>query len=424
MLRPLLLLNSLAELGGSCMFWHKPFNDFVMRMRNKDIPARVQLWKGTVVDLGDNPRVTIKIHTIKALRLLLNPSLDTLGQAYVEGEIDVEGRIADVVNIAARLSEGTSDTVKNLTPTKHIINHTRKIDAEAIAYHYDVSNEFYSLWLDPNMVYSCGYFCDHEDTLEAAQVQKIDRILRKLRLRPGDRLLDIGCGWGALVMRAAEKFGAKAVGITLSRNQYELAKERIRDAGLTDRCEVRLEDYRDVTGKFDRISSVGMFEHVGLNNLRGYFDKIHTLLEDDGIVLNHGITSTDPESAESPWGGGDFIDRYVFPHGELPHLCLALKEMGAAGLEPVDVESLRRHYALTLKHWSERFEAAGDQLRTMVDKKRWRIWRVYLAGCACGFTHHWISVHQILAVKAGAAVLPLTRDYMRCNCVAPQSKKV
>lgn len=424
MLRPLLLLNSLAELGGSCMFWHKTFNDFVIRMRNKDIPARVHLWKGTVVDLGDNPRVTIKIPTIKALRHLLNPSLNTLGRAYVEGEIDVEGRIADVVDIAARLSAGTSDTVEKLIRTQHIVNHSRKIDAEAIAYHYDVSNEFYSLWLDPNMVYSCGYFCDHEDTLEAAQVQKIDRILHKLRVRPGDRLLDIGCGWGALVMRATEKFGAKAVGITLSRNQYELAKERIREAGLADRCEVRLEDYRDVTGKFDRIASVGMFEHVGLNNLRVYFDKIHTLLEDDGIVLNHGITSTDPDSGESPWGGGSFIDRYVFPHGELPHLSLALKEMGAAGLEPVDVESLRRHYAMTLKHWTERFEAAGDELRKMVDEKRWRIWRVYLAGCAYGFTHHWISVHQILAVKAGAAVLPLTRDYMRCNCIAPQSRKV
>ncbi|BCS51897.1 class I SAM-dependent methyltransferase [Geobacter sp. SVR] len=406
------------------MFWHKPFNDFVMRMRDKGIPARIHLWKGTEVDLGHNPRVTIKVPSIKALQHLLNPSLDTLGHAYVEGEIDVEGRIADVVDIAARLAESASEKVGKTSRVLEIVHHTRKIDAEAIAYHYDVSNEFYSLWLDPGMVYSCGYFCNEDDPLEAAQVQKIDRILRKLSLRPGDRLLDIGCGWGALVMRAAEKFGAKAVGITLSRNQYELAKERIRDAGLTDRCEVRLEDYRDVTGKFDRISSVGMFEHVGLNNLRGYFDKIHTLLEDDGIVLNHGITSTDPESGESPWGGGSFIDRYVFPHGALPHISLALKEMGAAGLEPVDVESLRRHYSMTLKHWTERFEAVGDQLRTMVGEKRWRIWRVYLAGCAYGFTRHWISVHQILAVKAGAAVLPLTRDYMRCNCIAPQPKKV
>jgi cyclopropane fatty-acyl-phospholipid synthase-like methyltransferase len=228
----------------------------------------------------------------------------------VEGEIGVEGRLADVIDVAATLAAHGKD------PHRHgprMIRHNRKIDAEAIAYHYDVSNEFYASWLDPNMVYSCGYFRSPEDTLETAQIQKIDHILAKLRIRPGDRLLDIGCGWGALVLRAAEKYGAKVLGITLSRNQYELARERIAAAGLTDRCEVRLEDYRDVAGKFDRITSVGMFEHVGLKNLRGYFARLHELLADNGAVLNHGITSTDPDSAESPFRGGDFIERYVFP---------------------------------------------------------------------------------------------------------------
>ena len=396
------------------MLWEKPIDGFFKRMRISTIPLRIQLWDGRAIDLGDNPLITLKVTERKAMRHLLNPTLDTLGRAYVEGEVEIEGRVGDVIEVVAQLAAGAARNQVRRRPLR-VLRHTRKIDAEAIAYHYDVSNEFYSLWLDTDMVYSCGYFHHEEDTLEAAQRQKIDRILRKLRVRPGDRLLDIGCGWGALIMRAAEKYGARAVGITLSRNQFELAQERIRQAGLADRCEVRLEDYRDVSGTFDRIASVGMFEHVGLKHLRGYFEKIRGLLADDGIALNHGITSTDPDSAEYPRRGGDFIERYVFPHGELPHISLTLKEMAAAGLEPVDVESLRRHYALTLRHWADRFERAGEQPRELVGEKRWRIWRIYLAGCAYGFAHHWISVHQVLAVKAGAAVLPLTRDYMAAD---------
>ena len=391
------------------MFWEKHLDEFVARIRRHDIPVRIRLWNGVDVDLGAAPAVTIGVPKAAALRHLLVPSLDGLAQAYVEEELDVEGRVMDVVDAVAKLAAHGARR-KRLGP--RMIRHTRRIDAEAIAHHYDVSNEFYSLWLDRNMVYSCGYFRSPHDSLEAAQLQKIDHILTKLRLRPGDRLLDIGCGWGALVMRAAEKYGARALGITVSRNQFELAQERIASAGLAGRCEVRIEDYRDVTGTFDRIASVGMFEHVGLGNLRDYFARIRGLLADDGVVLNHGITSTEPDSAESPFGVGDFIDRYVFPHGELPHVSLALKEMCAAGLEPVDVENLRRHYALTLAQWAERFEAAGERLRQIAGERRWRIWRLYLAGCAHGFANHWIALYQVLAVKAGSDILPLTRDYI------------
>ena len=395
------------------MFWQNRFNKFLDRIRVHSIPLRLQLWNGATFDLGATPLVTLNIRSAGALKYFLPPTLDSLGHAYVEGKIDVEGRLTDVLEVAARLAADSAGGA--IRRGARPILHTKKMDAAAISYHYDVSNEFYSLWLDRNMVYSCAYFGDGTETLDAAQERKIDHILTKLHLRPGDTLLDIGCGWGALILRAAEKYGVKALGITLSQNQYDLAQERIARAGLTGRCEVRIEDYRDVIGKFDRISSVGMFEHVGLKNLRGYFAQISKLLTNDGIVMNHGITSTDPGSAEFPLGGGDFINRYVFPHGEVPHIGLLLEEMSAAGLEPVDVENLRRHYAMTMEHWVERFEAASPKLKTLTSERNWRIWRVYLAGCAYGFNQNWISIHQVLAIKAqpGRAIhLPLTRDYM------------
>jgi cyclopropane-fatty-acyl-phospholipid synthase len=246
------------------MFWQKHLQEFATRLRRHDIPVRLQLWDGTEVALGTTPTVTLRVRNLPALRQLLNPSLASLGHAYVEGEIDVEGRTTDIVDVAARLAAHGPEAGRGLRRGARMIRHTRRIDAEAIAYHYDVSNDFYALWLDSQMVYSCAYFRSPDDSLDDAQTQKLDHVLRKLGVRPGDRLLDIGCGWGALIVRAAEKFGAQALGITVSRNQYEYARERIAAAGLADRCEVHLEDYRDVAGKYERIASVGMFEHVGL----------------------------------------------------------------------------------------------------------------------------------------------------------------
>lgn len=392
-------------------FWQRQFDRFVARMRTHAIPLRVRLWNGLEALLGEDPRVTFTIRSAASLRQLIRPSLDRLGAAYVEGRMEVEGRLSDIVQVAVKLATHGAPRPRRAA---RMFRHTRAVDAEAIRYHYDVSNQFYSQWLDRNMVYSCAYFHSAEDNLDDAQMQKIDHILLKLRVKPGDRLLDIGCGWGALIMRAAEKFGARTVGVTLSQNQYELARERIAAAGLAGRCEVRLQDYRDVSGKFERIASVGMFEHVGLRNLRGYFAKVRDLLADDGTVMNHGITAGDPDSRESPLGASDYIDRYVFPHGELPHISRTLYEMCSAGLEPVDIENLRRHYALTLTHWAERFEANSDELRRIAGDKRWRIWRLYLAGCAYAFAQEWMALHQILAVKSGSStrVLPLTREYM------------
>jgi cyclopropane-fatty-acyl-phospholipid synthase len=394
------------------MFWQNRFDSFAARLRQHDIPVVIELWNGREVPLGTKPAVRIRLRHMAALQHFLNPSLASLGHAYVEGAIDVEGKATDLIDVATQLSAHGPETGERLRRRARTSRHTRDVDAEAIAYHYDVSNDFYAQWLDARMVYSCAYFRSPDDSLEDAQLQKIDHVLQKLRIRPGDRLLDIGCGWGALVLRAAEHFGARALGITLSRNQCEFARERIAAAGLADRCEVRIEDYRDVAGRFDRIASIGMFEHVGLKHLRGYFARLRELLADDGVVLNHGITSTDPDSAETPWGGGEFISRHVFPHGELPHISLALKEMCAGGLEPVDAENLRRHYAMTLTHWSRRFEDAGHRLADLVGEKRYRIWRVFLAGSAEGFGQHHLSLFQVLAVRAGSNALPLTRDYM------------
>ena len=267
------------------------------------------------------------------------------------------------------------------------------------------------------MVYSCAYYRSENDTLETAQTHKLDHILNKLMLKPGERFLDIGCGWGALIMRAAQQYGANATGITLSRNQFEYARERIRGEGLQGRCTVELRDYRDLpgTGVFDKIASVGMFEHVGLKNLPAYFGKIRSLLKDEGLVLNHGITTSDPDSRELGLGAGQFIDRYVFPYGELPHLAVVLKEMSAAGLEATDVESLRRHYARTCYEWANRLESNRDRAIAVAGDKRLRIWQIYLAGCAYGFANGWINIYQVLGCNAEnteAKPLPLTREYM------------
>jgi cyclopropane-fatty-acyl-phospholipid synthase len=351
-----------------------------------------------------------------ALRYLRHPDLAALGEAYVEGHIDVEGPIDEALRAAEELTRRLGGERPGRKPLLKRL-HSKKRDAEAIRYHYDVSNEFYALWLDPRMVYSCAYFRTGDEDLATAQAQKLDHICRKLRLEPGDRFLDIGCGWGALVMWAAERYGAIATGITLSENQHALANERIRAAGLGERCKVLLQDYRDVPGNgvYDKIASVGMFEHVGLKNLPLYFGAIRRLLREGGIALNHGITSVDPDSRTVGLGAGDFIEKYVFPHGELPHLSLVLREMSAAGLEVMDVETLRLHYAKTLAHWSGRLEADRERARALAGEKRFRIWRVYLAGCAHAFERHWVTIQQVLATRnddPAGNPLPWSREYM------------
>ncbi len=384
------------------------------------LPLRVELWDGERFDFssslsGETPRVTIRVPDRSALRYLRSPSLYSLGKAYVEGAIDIKGRAADIISVgnvlAEHLGKGRSRLVEAL---RRRVPHTRSLDAAAIRYHYDVSNDFYAAWLDPAMVYSCAYFEDGGEDLATAQQKKIDHILRKIDLRPGQRLLDIGCGWGALVLRAAGHFGARCVGITLSDKQAVLARERVERAGLQGQVEIRLQDYRDVQGRFARITSVGMFEHVGLHQLPSYFSQIYKLLEDDGVVMNHGITTTNVDNSATPYGGGDFIDRYVFPNGELAHLSTVVRTMQEGGLEVRDVENLRRHYARTCAMWTDNFEANAERIRGLTDEKRFRIWHLYLAGCAYAFAHDRISLYQIVCGKAGGdpAAIPWSRRYM------------
>lgn len=399
------------------MFTEMKLSAWSSGVRSKlSLPLRVELWNGQRFDLSaEPPRVTIRVPSPSALRYLMAPSLYNLGKAYVEGAIEVTGRAADMIHLGNALAASSvkprgrfANALRLVTP------HTRERDAEAIRYHYDVSNEFYGAWLDPGMVYSCAYFENGDEDLATAQVKKIDHILNKIGLQPGHTLLDIGCGWGALVIRAARRYGAKCVGITLSENQTRLAREQVERAGLKDQVEIRLQDYRDVDGQFDRITSVGMFEHVGIGHLPEYFARIHRLLADGGVVMNHGITTTDVQNRATPYGGGEFIDQYVFPHGELAHLSTVIRTMQEGGLEVRDVENLRGHYAKTCAIWTDNFENNAEQIKKLTDPKRFRIWHVYLAGCAYAFAHDWISLYQIVCGKAGTdpAQIPWSRRYM------------
>jgi cyclopropane-fatty-acyl-phospholipid synthase len=392
---------------------------WILSHAGQEIPLAIELPSGRRIEMGTNPTVLMRLKTMAAIRTLLNPTIGNLGTAYVEGDLDLEGPIDDILEVGVRLSESTGGDEfekPEIGLLARVLAHSRTRDKEKIEYHYDVSNEFYKLFLDENMLYSCAYFKREDNSLDQAQRDKLDHILKKVQLKPGDRLLDVGCGWGAMIIRAAQQ-GAHAVGVTLSENQYAYAKERIASLGLTSRCEVRLQDYRDVpeVGGYDKVVSVGMFEHVGMKNLPLYFQQMNRMLKQGGAMLMHGICATHPEKRQVGRGAGEFIDKYVFPDGELPHMSDVARIMAEQGLEVVDVESLRRHYAKTLAEWAHRLDARPDEARRLAGEKRYRIWRVYLMGSGIGFRDNWMNIYQLLACKLGgksADPFPMTRDWI------------
>ena len=394
------------------------------------LPIAVEAYDGSRSGPVDAP-ATIVIRSPDALRRIVTaPGELGLARAYVSGDLELQGSIWALLELRDRIPDvqlepktmlrlvrelGGWREVRPLPPPDEEVRlrgwrHSKARDAAAISHHYDVSNAFYRLVLGPSLTYSCAVWHDPDDTLEAAQANKYELICRKLDLRPGMRLLDVGCGWGGMVMHAAENHGVQAVGITISRQQAELAEKRVAEAGLSDQVQIRVQDYREVAdGPYDGISSIGMFEHVGEARLAEYFECLRRLVRPEGRLLNHGI-SRPARSEKARLPRRSFINRYVFPDGELHEVGRVISITQDAGFEVRHVESLREHYALTLRRWVANLEAHWDEAVSEVGAPRARVWRLYMAASAVNFEAGRSQVHQVLSVPrepGGLSGLPL-----------------
>jgi cyclopropane-fatty-acyl-phospholipid synthase len=397
----------------------------------------VRLWNGRLwPDSRPRDAILVLNHPGALSQMLLPGTEVGLAEAYLHDDFDVEGNIEAAFEIGDFLLAHLGDwktklkiggllvtlpkrdgrsTMGSALPRIRGRKHSPARDRRAVIFHYDVSNDFYRLLLDRRMVYSCAYFQSPNDDFDMAQEQKLDYICRKLRLRPGQRLLDIGCGWGALIIYAAKHFGVRAEGITLSEPQAKWARARIAEAGLDSQAEIELRDYRDIAAEgtelYDAIVSVGMAEHVGREGLRDYFTRAYRVLKPGGVFLNQAIGQDIVSRPDNR--GGSFIEQYVFPDGDIPPLSIMLAAAESAGFEIRDVENLREHYALTSRHWLRRLEAHHDEALRFVDETTYRVWRLYIAGSAHGFQRGHMAVYQTLLAKpgtAGGVNLPLRRD--------------
>ncbi len=387
------------------------------RYAGKELPIALVLPDGGRLPLSSSPEVEITARSWRGLKALAAPALGSLAKAYVHGEIDFSGSARRILGIAESIVGSVTHGKEPVSARWRQLVHQRRSNRKNIQYHYDVSNAFYRLWLDARMVYSCAYFHAESDTLDQAQAQKLDHICRKLQLQEGEKFLDIGCGWGGLIFWAAENYGVRAKGITLSQNQFDHVRAQIEARGLAGKVEVQLLDYLELPESelYDKVASVGMFEHVGVARFPRYFGKINRVLKPGGLVLNHGITHNWLGSTSLGSGIGDFVEEYVFPGGELTHVSRVIDGLAAQGLELLDAEALREHYGRTLWHWVDRLEQNTEAARAEVGEEKFRIWRIYLAGSAHAFDRGWLNLFQLLAGKPhadGRLPHPFTREYM------------
>ena len=397
---------------------HPPLQKIIAsRYGGRNIPVALVLPDGGRVPLSEAPEVDVYARTWRGLKALASPELGALARAYVHNDLDFSGGARRILAIAEALVGSVTHGRERLAARGRVWLNRHRSNKANIQHHYDVSNAFYRFWLDEQMVYSCAYFRSESDSLDQAQTQKLDHICRKLMLAPGEELLDIGCGWGAFIFHAAQQYGVKATGITLSQNQYDHVKAGIAELGLGDRVRVELRDYLELPEDrlYDKIASIGMFEHVGTRNYPRYFGKIRRMLKPGGLVLNHGITHNWTGADSLGSGIGDFVEEYVFPGGQLAHVSRVIEGMARDGLELIDAEALREHYARTLWHWVDRLEKNSEAARREVGEEKFRVWRIYLAGSAHAFDRGWLSIFQLLAGKPlpdGRLPHPATRDYM------------
>ena len=369
-----------------------------------------ELWDGEVIGYGGKPKTTLLIKSAKVPRQMFSKGFLGFGEAYVEGDLEVEGDLQELLRLG--LIVQFDEKAFSLWQKMRLLAFRLKtMDTVGrargnIAYHYDLTPEFYSLFLDESLTYSCGYFKNEDDSLDEAQRNKYDHIARKLMLSPADTLVDIGCGWGGMLLLSARKYGIRGVGVTLSSNQSRYGSQRIEELGLGERIEVRLQDYRQLTGKFDKFVSIGMFEHVGKRFIPVYMRKVAGLLKNGGVGLLHTI-SKEVESATDAW-----TLRHIFPGGYIPSLPETIREMGRAGLCVLEIEGLRLHYGRTLDCWIANFERNIGKIRDMFDERFVRMWRLYLNASSAGFKYNGTRLYQILFSKGLNNGLPMVRDYM------------